>query len=111
MDARRRGIGTIVSVMRATAPIVSGRLRSSLRADSRPRTLSVSFNTPYAARVNKVSVRNKRYIERGAREGVRRANRLMKGQPVWFKWKRQVYTNRRGRIETRFAILKARGAR
>ena len=109
--ARHNGIGIISSVMRQTAPIITGRLRYSMRVFTKPRTIEVSFNTPYAARVNETSKYNNHYVERGALKAQTRANRQFPQQPVKFRWKRRVYMNKRGKVETRFAIQSVAGRR
>ena len=68
------GARRIITEMLKRVPVVSGRLYRSFRFRIVGNLLYISYNTPYAHRVEQTSRRNKRYMIRGANAGVRAAN-------------------------------------
>lgn len=108
IKAKRAGVNAIGKHMRQTAPIVTGRLRRSMRTRllNRETRLRVSFNTPYANWVDLNSRRNKRYVARGARDAPRYGNRA--GAPFWrFEWIRRIDRTAltKGHIFTQFRVI------
>ena len=69
-----RAIRAIVNDILRTCPVITGRLYRSFRFQVAGDSIRLTFRAPYAWRVNETSRRNKRYMERGLRRGISKAN-------------------------------------
>ena len=77
-------------VLRRT-PVDTGRLYRSFRINLGARRITLRFQARYAIHVNYRSRRNMRFVERGLRIGIRRANQIRRvvsdGAVVQFRFK------------------------
>lgn len=107
IKAKRAGVNAIAKHMRATAPIVTGRLRRSMTARllNRETRLRITFKTPYANWVDINSKYNKRYVRRGAIGAPRFGNQAAQG--FWrFEWIRRIDRIRTtGHLFTQFRVI------
>ena len=93
-------------------PVRTGRLYRSFRIRVTRTQVLLTFEAPYAIYANALSKRNRMYIERGLRAGIRRANATQRttsdGATVRFQFRRQSI-RRWGRRGGAQVILNYRG--
>ena len=75
-----RAIRALLEEVLRRVPVITGRLYRSLRLTFSRNRILITFRAPYAYYPHVRSRRNRRYLDRGLRIGIRRANAVLRSQ-------------------------------